>query len=158
MIELSQIINKGTHYYNQAINARTELFHSMELGADDQGNTDTDSLGEWWTFCLNEYKEGYDKLSFTLAEFKPYLEKNKFEYVADEEDSDLLTAEEFFEYAANEEDSDLLTVEKCLEYVADEEYLVAKKARDNIILNLLSNLIPVDDLRHKAKLELLYLD
>ena len=105
MIELTQIINKGTSYFNQAINAKTELYHSMELGTDDQGNTNIKSLLKWWTFCLNEYKQGYDELSFILAEFKPYLQKRKFEYVTDEEDLEMLTVE----------NSDLLTVEECLQ-------------------------------------------
>jgi hypothetical protein len=154
MIELTQIINKGNFYYNQAVNAQTELFHSMELGANDQGNTDTDSLGEWWTFCLEEYKEGYDELSFILGEFKPYLKKHKFEYVTNDEDSDLLTVDEYLEYVTDEEDSDLLTVEECLQ---EEEYLIAKKAHDNLS-SLFSDLTKSDDLVNKANLELMYLE
>ena len=145
MTELTQIIKKGTSYYNQIINAQTELYHSMELGADDQGNTDICCLGEWWLFCLEEYKKGYYELSFTLADFKPYLQEHKFEYVTEEED---------LEYLIGEEDSDLLTVEECLE---EEELLIAKKAFDNLC-NLLSDLTPVDDLVNKINFELMYLE
>ena len=115
----------------------------MELGADDQGNTDIDSLVEWWIFCLNEYKEGYDELSFVLAEFKPYLKKHKFEYVTNEERLEMLTVE----------DSDLLTVEECLQ---KKEYLIAKEAHDNLS-NVFSDLTKSDNLADKVNLELMYL-
>ena len=136
MTELAQIINKLKSYINQAVNAKAELYHSMEFSANEVGNTNTYSLGEWWTFCLEEYKEGYCNLLSTLAKLEPYLRKYKFQY------------------ESNDEDSDILTEEECLQ---EQEYLIAKRATENI-LKILSCLPKINDLVNKINLELDYLE
>ena len=129
MIELTRTINEASSYFDQAFNAQKELFHSMEFCTNDQGNTDTDSLAEWWILCLEEYKEGYCKLLSILAELEPYLKNYKFQYLTGKEDLDILT---------------------------EAQYLVAKEAIE-ITFNILSDLTPIDDLLKRVNLELMYL-
>ena len=129
MIELTQTINEANSCLDQAFNAQEELFHSMEFCTDDRGNTDTDSLAEWWILCLEEYKEGYCKLLSILAELEPYLKNYKFQYLTGKEDLDMLT---------------------------EAQYSLAKEAVETIF-NILYDLPPIGDLLKKVNLELKYL-